>query len=111
MPQGDRVHQKLAAANPAITQFHGGLAGSHHTLGQIMAHLGKPGEAEVEFRKALEIQQTLADRNPANTQFRSGVAQSHNDLGSLFSKTGKPAEAEAEIRSAIAIQQKLAAIR
>jgi tetratricopeptide (TPR) repeat protein len=70
--------------------------------------LGKPSEAEAEYRRAIASFQKLADENPAVTDFRSRLADSHVALGFLLSQTGKPAEAEGEYRKGLAIQQKLA---
>ena len=103
------IHQKLAADNPAITEFRSNLARSHNHVAIALWNTNKPAEAEAEWRKGLLIQQKLAEDSPAVTEFRRDLADSHNNLGILLRNTGKPAEAEAEYRKALAIRQKLAA--
>ena len=108
VPQGAGDPQKLADDHPAVTGFRDSLAHNHINLGHVLSSMGKPSEAEAEYRQALAIYQKLADDNPAVTDFRSYLASSHYSLGILLRETGKPAEAEAEYRKAMAIHQKLA---
>ncbi len=76
--------------------------------GKLGALLGKPSEADAEYRKALTIDQRLADENPAVPEFRSDIATSHVGLGLLLWKASKSTEALIEYRKALAIQQELA---
>ena len=83
------------------------LAGIRNNIGMMLMQMGKPREAEAEYRKAILIEQKLADFNPAVTRFRAFLANHHNNLGNLLTKTGRPSEAEAEYRMAIATDQRL----
>ena len=84
------IREKLAADNPAVTEFRSRLALSHHDLGLLLTETGKPTEAEAEHRRALEIFGKLAADNPAVTDFRSGLAGGHNNLGDLLPPMNKP---------------------
>ena len=99
--------EALSAAPEASNDARYDLADTVRGIGTLLL-VGKPAEAEAEFRRALEIYQKLADDNPAVTKFRKRLAYSHYDLQYLLSDTGKPAEAEAEVRKALALLQKLA---
>ena len=68
------IRQKLADANPAVTEFQSDLAWSHNNIGTLLSQTGKPAEALAAYRKALAIRQKLADANPAVTQFQSDLA-------------------------------------
>jgi len=102
------IQQKLAGANPAVTEFQNDLAWSHHIIGWMLSRTGKPAEALTEFRQALPIWQKVADANPAITDSQHALALGHNNIGWGLSWTGKPAEALTEFRQALAIWQKLA---
>jgi tetratricopeptide (TPR) repeat protein len=102
------IRQKLADANPAVTQFQRELAGSHHNIGDVLYVTGKPEEALASDRQALAIRQKLADANPAVTQFQRELAWSHHSIGVVLRDMGKPEEALASYRKVLAIQQKLA---
>jgi tetratricopeptide (TPR) repeat protein len=101
------ILQKLADANPAVTEFQRELATSHNHIGVLLIETGKPEEALTVFRKALGICQKLADTNPAVTEFQLGLAFIHDNIGALFYDTGKPEEAVLSQRKALAIFQKL----
>jgi serine/threonine protein kinase len=102
------IQQKLADANPAVTEFQSDLAMSHNVTGAVLIHTGKPEEALTEYRKSLAIFQKLADANPGITQFQSDLAWRHCDIAGVLSQTGEPEEALTEFRKAVAIFQKLA---
>jgi tetratricopeptide (TPR) repeat protein len=102
------ILQKLAAENPAVTEFRSELAQSHYNLVHKLLAKGRAKEAESELRAALAIQEKLAGENPAVPEFRSSLAFSHTFLGALMQAKGRPAEVEAEYRRALEISQKLA---
>jgi tetratricopeptide (TPR) repeat protein len=102
------IRQKLADANPAVTQFPCDVAASHHNIGLSLRHTGKPEEALTEYRKALAIRQKLVDANPAVTEFQQRLAYGHANIGTLLAGTGRPAEAMASFLKALGLLQKLA---
>ena len=95
------IYQKLAADNPAVTDFHSLLASSHFNLGSLLRETGKTTNAVAEHRRALEIYQKLAADNPAVTDFHDFLARSRWNLGVLLKETGKPADAVGEHRRAL----------
>jgi serine/threonine protein kinase/tetratricopeptide (TPR) repeat protein len=103
------IRQKLADANPAVTEFHRDLATNHHSIGDVLLwQTGSLGEAMVSYRKALTIRQKLADASPAAAGLQRDLATTHNSIGSLLRSTAKPEEALTEYGKALAIRQKAA---
>jgi tetratricopeptide (TPR) repeat protein len=84
------------------------LASNAISLGNLLKGTDRPGQAEVEYRQALEIFQKLAADFPAAADIRSGLAASHGNLANMLALTGKQGEAEATYRKALAFYQKLA---
>jgi serine/threonine-protein kinase len=101
------IQQKLADANPAVTEFQRGLATNYNVIGIVQVGMGKPEEALTAFRKTLAIQQKLADANPAVAEFQFDLSHTHNNIGLLL-QTAKPAAALQAHQKALAIRQKLA---
>jgi serine/threonine-protein kinase len=102
------IQQKLADANPAVTDFQRDLSSTHYSIGNLLTETGKPEEALVSYRKALAIQQKLADANPAVTDYQRDLSRTHYNFGSLLIQTGKPAEGLKEYQQAVPVVQKLA---
>jgi serine/threonine-protein kinase len=102
------IWQKLAHANPAVTQLQDDLAKTHNNIGLVLTEMGKPEEALVSYRKALAIRQKLADANPAVTDFQVGLAGTQGNIGVLLSMTGRPEEAMASYLEVLARFQKVA---
>jgi tetratricopeptide (TPR) repeat protein len=75
----------------------------------LLAGLGKRGEAEAAYRRALVIEDKLAADSPTVPEYRRALAGSHNNLGNLLGDLGKHAEAEAAFRQALVSQERLAA--
>ena len=102
------IQQKLADANPSVSEFQSDLANSHNSIGILLEATGKPAEAMEAHQSALAIRRKLADANPSVSEFQSDLALSHNNIGILLKKTGKPAEALKAYEASLAIGQKLA---
>ena len=66
-----------------------GKAETYHNLGYACYRLGRKGEAEAFYRRALECDPSLA--------------QTHNNLGALLADTGRSAEASEHFHQALAI--------
>jgi tetratricopeptide (TPR) repeat protein len=101
------ICQKLADANPAVTEFQVGLAKNHNNIGVLLKAGGKLEEAMVAYCKTLAILQKLADANPAVTELQRDLAKSHNNIGLLLSKMGMPEEAMVACGKTSDICQKL----
>ena len=106
--ESQAIFQRLADANPAVTEFQYGLAASLAQVGILLSATGEPAEGLAASESALAMQRRLAEANPAVTGFQSNLAISYNNLGLLLSETGKPAEALEAYESALAIQRRLA---
>jgi tetratricopeptide (TPR) repeat protein len=102
------IWQKLAEANPAVTEFQRGFASTHDSIAIVQAMTGKPEEAVTAWGKALAIQQKLAEANPAVTEFQFDLSSTYNNIGILLLQTGKAAGALQAHQKALAIRQKLA---
>jgi serine/threonine-protein kinase len=102
------IQQKLADANPAVTEVQSILAKTHHNIGQVLDGTGKPTEALQEYQQALAIWQKLADANPAVTEVQSGLWMGHFNIGNLLKDVGRLTEAVREYKKALEIVQKLA---
>ena len=101
------IREKLAAENPAVTEFRSALADCHNNLGCLLSQTGKPAEAEAEYREALAIQEKLAedDRNPASP---NAIGVSLTSLGDVDTEAGRFDPAIARCRESLAIHERLA---
>jgi tetratricopeptide (TPR) repeat protein len=69
------IRQKLADANPAVTQFQSGLAASHNSIGLELARMGKPEEALNYLEERLQVMKAKHDPDhPATLVALDGVA-------------------------------------
>jgi serine/threonine-protein kinase len=105
--ESQAVWEKLAHANPSVSEFQKVLGGSHNNIGVLLREIGKPADALKSSEAALGIRAKLADANPAVTEFQRDLASSHNNLGVLLRETGKMAEALKSYQAALAIQTKM----
>ncbi len=102
------IQQKLADANPAVTEFQLDLSWTQMSIGIVLSEIGDPVGARAAYDKALAIRQRLVDDNPTVTMFQDELANGYTNLGSLLSRTGDADGARAAYGKAIAIRQKLA---
>jgi hypothetical protein len=102
------IRERLAGANPRVTEFQTGLAASHNNIGALQAETGNPEQALVSFGKALVIKERLAYENPSVTQFQSKLAASHHNIGILQRETGHPDLALESHGKALVINERLA---
>ena len=61
------IQQKLADANPSVTEFQQDLANTHENIGNLLSATGESFGAGEAHGKALAIRQKLADANPSVT--------------------------------------------
>jgi tetratricopeptide (TPR) repeat protein len=80
-----------------------------------LTDLGRPVEAEAEYRRAIALRRQLAADFPNERQYRGDLAKSHQGLGLLFARLESPlkgrktgADAEAAFGVAIALFKQLA---
>ena len=101
------IQQKLADANPNVTQFQSDLARIHNNIGRRFSQTGKPAEALAALEKGRAIRQALADANPRVTLFQRDLAISLSGIGELRQAEGHAAEAAEAYRKALAILERI----
>jgi tetratricopeptide (TPR) repeat protein len=102
------IQQKLADANPSVTEFQVALSNSHNNIGRLLSDTGRPAEALEAHGQALAILQKLAEANPADATIQMHLAGTYNHFGLVLSQTEKPQGALEAQRKALAIRQRLA---
>ena len=78
------IRTKLAAADPANTEWQRDLSISHDRLGNMAAAAGDLAAARDHYQAALDIRTKLAAADPANSQWQRDLAvvrQRIADLG------------------------------
>ena len=101
------IRQKLADANPNVTDFQSNLSSTHQVMGWALNQSGKPVEALAVFERAITIMQKLADANPNVTEWQTELANDLGFMGGIHVKAGRTAEAVAAVRRAVAILERL----
>ena len=101
------IHQKLAADNPAVTEFRKFLAIGHINLGLLLSTMGRSAEAAADDRAAMAIFEKLVVDNPKVPDYRDGLATSHTELSDALRRLGRPAEAHDTCDRAVAIREAL----
>jgi tetratricopeptide (TPR) repeat protein len=104
------IRQKLADANPSVTEFQVALSSSHNNIGHLLSDTGRPAEALEAHGQALAILQKLANANPADATIQMQLAGTYNNFGLVLSQTEKPQRALEAQRKALAIRQRLAEV-
>ena len=105
--KGVSIRQKLADANPSVTEFPSNLADSHYAIGKLLSATGDTAGARASFDNALAICQKLADANRSAPQFQSQLAGFLEITGYQLSQTGRLHEALAYYTRAEAIWKTL----
>ena len=97
------------ATNPSedpLTQLQ--LANCHNDLATMLWSVGRPADAEREYRQALALKQKLVADAPANPDYRFHLAHSCLGLAYLLSANKRTREAEDFYRQALGLFEKLA---
>jgi serine/threonine-protein kinase len=102
------IRQRLADADPAVTEYQSDLARSYQWLGYLVLEMGKLEEALELLQKAVDLYQRLVDANPAIFQFQSELVISQHTLADTSFRLGKPEQALQVSAKALAIAQKSA---
>lgn len=102
------IDERLAHANPAVTTYQDGLAGSYNNIGIVHRLSGNLSEALTAYQSALEIEERLARENPAVTKHQIALAGGYSSVGRLYLETDKPDEARAAYQTALEIEERLA---
>ena len=99
--QGLETAEKLAARDPANTNWQRDLSVSYNKIGDVQSAQGDLPSALSSYKKGLEIREKLAARDPANTQWKTDLVISlWESLASLSSRaprrSAKPASTTSE---------------
>jgi serine/threonine-protein kinase len=97
------IQQKLADANPNVTDLQYWLSRIHEYMGWVLRQTGDLAEALAAFERAIAIAQPLADANPSVTRWQSQLAINLSYAGTLKQKAGRTVEAVVSYRRAVAI--------
>jgi serine/threonine protein kinase/tetratricopeptide (TPR) repeat protein len=97
--------ESLAALPGASLDVRRNLAETVNQIGFLYWNMGKPVQAETEFRTALALYLKLAEENKAEPEFRRGQGSCHFYIGGALWNQGKPSEAQAEFRLSIALHE------
>ena len=103
--------QRLADANPAVTQFEGDLAQTHQVIGGMQDQIGDSAAGIASLERARTILQKLSTANPTVTVFQTRLAMSHSYLGQARQRSGRIEEAAAEFNRAVAIMDHVARLQ
>jgi tetratricopeptide (TPR) repeat protein len=104
-----RVDQEaVAAAAGATTECRQELASTAYGIGELLAGMGKPVEAEAEYRNMLSLAEQLALDNPGAAEYFLQTGVGRLCTGNMLATRGKSRDAEVEFRKALEIFEKLA---
>jgi tetratricopeptide (TPR) repeat protein len=104
------LRQKLADANPAVTQFQSDLAYSHNNIGVALQRAGQTQAVLAAHEKARAIRQELAGAHPAVIVFQQDLAYTHNNIGVVLYLRGQTQAALKAYQAALAVHQELAVV-
>ena len=84
------------------------LAQGYHNLGLLYRNAGGMEQAELAYRKALEIRRELVRNYPSVVEYRFALANSHHNLGNPYRSMDRSPEAALAYGDALAIREQLA---
>jgi tetratricopeptide (TPR) repeat protein len=99
------IREKLAAANPTVTQFQTDLAEILNNIGVIQRLSSQRAEALQSFQKALVIREKLVALNPTVTSYQSQMATNLGNIAAIQRETGEPAKALESYQRALAVRE------
>jgi tetratricopeptide (TPR) repeat protein len=101
------TRQRLADANPAVTEYQADLARTHFKLGVAQARSGQADAALEALDRALEIQGGLVRQEPGVKDYARLLARQHFWQGKAQRTKGNRGEALAAYREARAVLEKV----
>ncbi|MEU7784540.1 CHAT domain-containing protein [Amycolatopsis sp. NPDC049159] len=93
---------------PDNTADHRELSVSYNKLGDLMAALGRSGEAHDLFQQSLNIRRRLATKHPDIDEYQRDLSVSYNKLGDLMAALGRSSEAHDLFQQSLNIRRQLA---
>ncbi|MFI5460434.1 MAG: protein kinase [Isosphaerales bacterium] len=92
------IMSELAGSRPSDLDCRRDLAASHKNLGHSLSTLGKPTDAEFEYRRASELRWDILERSSGNPDDRLAWAQDQGNLGLFYDNLGRFREAKETLR-------------
>ena len=77
------IAARLAAADPANTEWQRDLSISHNKLGDVAVAAGDLAAARTAYQASLDIRTRLAAADPANTQWQRDLQLAHQRINDL----------------------------
>jgi serine/threonine-protein kinase len=106
-----QVFNRLAARDPAETEYRRRLAQAHNDLGLMLHEAGRLDDAHRELLEAVRRKRELCDEAPDSLKFQHGLAVGLNSLALVNQAAGQVTEAEANFRAALTAYERLVAQR
>jgi serine/threonine-protein kinase len=94
------VYEELAADAGDDPVFRREAGVAYRRVGEVESRLGRQGESERAFRRALATAGRLSAEDPANPLLKLDIALAESRVGDALIETGRLAEAEKMLRSA-----------
>jgi tetratricopeptide (TPR) repeat protein len=100
------VWDKLAADNPAVTEYRAHLAQAHLDLGNLLIRMPGQGDPAPCYAKARALLEPLTREYPDVARYQSSLGAVLSESAGLLMKTGKHAEARALLEQAVRHQER-----
>ncbi|HMF13999.1 MAG TPA: thioredoxin fold domain-containing protein, partial [Gemmataceae bacterium] len=100
------IRERLASANPAVTEYQNDLAHTYFTLGQLQFEKGETGPAAEAYKRAVERQRLVVAVAPEGTEYQRLLGRQLARLGRSQRKLGQPSEAFHSYQESRAILEK-----
>ena len=95
----------LASEGPTSADLRFRLAAARNNLGEWLASVDRPADAEVAFRNSLELFGGLAAEFPASVAYKGTLGQVRSNLGEFLVARGRPDDARALLEEGIREEQ------
>jgi serine/threonine protein kinase len=104
-----RYYTDFTREAAATEQERSRQARAYYRMGRMNEILGRPGDSEDAYRRAVAVGRLLAADFPTRPEYREQLAASHSCLGRLVRDAGRFPEAESAYDDALAILKQSAA--
>ena len=94
--------QKLADANPSVSQFQRDLAGSLDSTGFLLSRVGRLNEAFDFYVREETIRSVLVDQYPTRLEYQERLASCRTNMTEVLIRSGRLAEARVTCDRALA---------
>jgi tetratricopeptide (TPR) repeat protein len=106
--QGLEIREKLAARDPANTEWQRDLSVSYGKIGDVQSAQGELSSALSSYNKTLGIEKQLGARDPADTEWQRDLSVSYDRIATCSAPKGDLPSALSSYQQGLEIAQKLA---